>query len=429
MHHRLALLFLLPFVPSSLCNLWSYKRFQGKQTEAGEFVADTRHEVELEEENHFIQWLHDVSETQDSGEVRHMFTDNTIPRNVTNLDTIFEQLEPPPPEDLKHPVSPLRPPMIPNLPSGEAEELFKNLGYPLDPKCTVDKSKWWYRTYDGSCNWLKKDETNEGQIGMAKSRDFGQHAYADGVSKPREGPNPRAVSNAFFKREKEIYYEHTPLLLGLIEFIMHDITYSMDSPDEVIEVTMPDDEEVFDKNTTFKVSRTKAVAGTGESVTNPRENVNMASTWLDISSLYGSTEEVGRALRSFKGGKLLNQELKTPGASRAASYLPFNAMDVPMRTMPHQDPKTLFAGGDPRTNEDWLLLAVHTLILREHNRLCDILAEKHPEYDDEQLYQTVRLLMAAKYALIANAYQMAYWTDEMPWPRDDGKQYKNPGIW
>jgi peroxidase len=229
------------------------------------------------------------------------------------------------------------------------------------------------------------------------------------------------VSNAFFKREKNIYYEHTPLLLGLIEFIMHDITYSMDSSDEVIKVTMPDDEEVFDKNTTFKVSRTKAVAGTGESITNPRENVNMASTWLDISSLYGSTEEVGHALRSFQGGKLLTQELKTGGASRAASYLPFNTMNVPMRAMPGQDPRTLFTGGDPRTNEDWLLLAVHTLILREHNRLCDILAKQHPEYDDEQIYQTVRLLMSAKYALIANAYQMCYWNDEMPWPRDDGK--------
>jgi len=66
------------------------------------------------------------------------------------------------------------------------------------------------------------------------------------------------------------------------------------------------------------------------------------------------------------------------------------------------------------------MLAVHTLLLREHNRLCDILATQHPEYDDEQLYQTVRLLLSSKYMLIANAYQMAYWTDEMPWPQDDG---------
>ena len=43
-----------------------------------------------------------------------------------------------------------------------------------------------------------------------------------------------------------------------------------------------------------------------------------------------------------------------------------------------------------------MLLGVHTLLLREHNRLCDILAKQHPEYDDEQLYQTIRLAMSAK---------------------------------
>lgn len=43
--------------------------------------------------------------------------------------------------------------------------------------------------------------------------------FADGFNQPRDGPNARAVSNAFFKRKKTIYYEHTSLLLGLIEGI------------------------------------------------------------------------------------------------------------------------------------------------------------------------------------------------------------------
>ena len=83
-------------------------------------------------------------------------------------------------------------------------------------------------------------------------------------------------------------------------------------------------------------------------------------------------------------------------------------MNVPMRTRPGIRLEELFAGGDPRTNEDWIVLAVHTLFLREHNRLSKILVDHHPEFDDEQLYQTVRLVLAAKYALIANSYQMAY---------------------
>lgn len=188
---------------------------------------------------------------------------------------------------------------------------------------------------------------------------------------------------------------------------------------------MPDDEQDYYPNTTFRVWRTASVPGTGTSIENPREPVNMASTWLDISSLYGSTPEVVRGLRSFSGGKLLSQEIQTRGTKSKASYLPFNTMGVPINTRPGIDSKDLFGGGDPRTNEDWMLLGVHTLLLREHNRLCDILAKKHPEYDDEKSYQTIRLILGAKYALIANAYQMAYWTKAMPWPEDDGKCSKS----
>ena len=201
---------------------------------------------------------------------------------------------------------------------------------------------------------------------------------------------------------------------------MHDVTYSLDSSTEFIDVPMPEDEDSFYPNTTLRVWRTTSMPGTGTSKENPREIINMATTWLDISSLYGSTPDVAKALRSHINGKLLTQEVQARGTKKRASYLPFNSMNVPTRTRPGVDSKMLFAGGDPRTNEDWMMLGVHTLLLREHNRLCDILLRQKPDWDDEQIYQTVRLIMSAKYALMANSYQMAYWSDQMPWPRDDG---------
>ena len=182
---------------------------------------------------------------------------------------------------------------------------------------------------------------------------------------------------------------------------------------------MPVDETEYPLNTSFKVRRTASDPATGNSTGNPRQILNYATTWLDLSALYGSTREVALKLRSFKGGKLLTQ--MSTHMDHLGEYLPFNTMDVPTNMKPGDQAEDLFAGGDARTNEDWILLAVHTLLLREHNRLCGILAKKHPEYDDEQLYQTFRLILSAKYALIANSYQMAYWTKEMPWPRDDGK--------
>jgi len=56
-----------------------------------------------------------------------------------------------------------------------------------------------------------------------------------------------------------------------------------------------------------------------------------------------------------------------------------------------------------------LLPRVHTLLFREHNRLCDILIAQHPDWDDEHIFQTIRLVLGAKMALIGNSYQMAYW--------------------
>lgn len=200
---------------------------------------------------------------------------------------------------------------------------------------------------------------------------------------------------------------------------MHDVTWSEDS-EEYIDVPVPDDDHYFEPGTTLRVARTKPVDGSGLSKDNPRQILNQATTWLDLSALYGSSEEVANKLRSFQAGRLLTHRAHPKGYRRPADYLPFNTMGVPTRTRPGVDPEALFAGGDPRTNEDWMMLGVHTLLLREHNRLCDLVGEKHPEYDDEQIYQTVRLVMSAKYDMIANSYQMAYWTDEMPWPRDDG---------
>jgi peroxidase len=226
-------------------------------------------------------------------------------------------------------------------------------------------------------------------------------------------------------------------MLGLVEWIMHDVSYSADtvSPirageppeigfegsdttEEYIDVPIPPGDEAFDPygygNRTFRVWRTKAVAGTGTSKENPREHENGATAWLDASALYGSTEDVARVLRSYKHGKL-----KAAIGKDGREYLPFNngPETLGMRTRPGVNVTSLFMGGDPRTNEDWIMLSydfyaiycthstqsvtsVHTLLLREHNRLCGILHSQHPDWDDERLYQTIRLVIGSKVALI-----------------------------
>ena len=53
-------------------------------------------------------------------------------------------------------------------------------------------------------------------------------------------------------------------------------------------------------------------------------------------------------------------------------------------------PEQLFAAGDIRANEQPGLTALHTLFVREHNRLAARYALVHPGWSDEQLYQKAR---------------------------------------
>lgn len=42
------------------------------------------------------------------------------------------------------------------------------------------------------------------------------------------------------------------------------------------------------------------------------------------------------------------------------------------------------------------LMMYATIWLREHNRVCDIMRQEHPEWDDERIFQTARLILIGK---------------------------------
>lgn len=196
--------------------LWPYSRYQGSHN-AGFVTNPSRNPTQkasTEPTNYFVKWLGNLVNKNHNHDLQELFESGTVSDNVTSIEDLSGQVA--------TPERPVIGPQVPDHglyddPKTEASLLFRSLNYELEPECFYGKVTWWFRTYEGHCNWLKKGESGEGSVGSARPRDYQQHKYADGISEPREGPNPRAVNNAFFKRKKKIYYDHTPLLLGLIE--------------------------------------------------------------------------------------------------------------------------------------------------------------------------------------------------------------------
>lgn len=66
---------------------------------------------------------------------------------------------------------------------------------------------------------------------------------------------------------------------------------------------------------------------------------------------------------------------------------------VHMRYPPYVPPEQRLAIGNELFGLLPGLSVYATIWLREHNRVCDILKEEHPTWDDEQLFQTTRLII------------------------------------
>lgn len=136
---------------------------------------------------------------------------------------------------------------------------------------------------------------------------------------------------------------------------------------------------------------------------------NTSNHHIDLCNVYGLTRQQTHMLRSFQGGKLKTQWLKrTDGIAEEYPLFyysdPKNGVVDPQFADLHEplnDEKRLdetlkaklFAMGVERANVQLGYVMLNTLCVREHNRLCDVLAQHYPEWDDERLFQTARNIL------------------------------------
>uniref|UniRef100_A0A3Q1IQK5 Prostaglandin G/H synthase 1 n=1 Tax=Anabas testudineus TaxID=64144 RepID=A0A3Q1IQK5_ANATE len=109
---------------------------------------------------------------------------------------------------------------------------------------------------------------------------------------------------------------------------------------------------------------------------------------VDAGHVYGDSLERQLDLRLNKDGKLKYQLID-------GEMYPPSVVDAPVKMSypPGVPPERQMAIGQEVYGLLPGLGMYATLWLREHNRVCDILKAEHPTWDDEQLFQTTRLII------------------------------------
>jgi hypothetical protein len=250
----------------------------------------------------------------------------------------------------------------------------------------------WWRSADGSWNDLNKDADGryDPMVGAAWTRFYRNVGDDIGLesTRPRENPGTNPVSVRELSRAMlapQGPRAEVPFLnlwaAAWIQFMIHD-WISHGSPDHGVVDRVPlapDDPLRRYGVDTLDIPSTAADPTRGDADgSRPPTFLNEVTHWWDGSQIYGSDAATQRGLRSGTLGKLT---LTDDG------LLPV-------------DPAT----GVERTGfvrNWWIGLGMmHTVFAREHNAICDRLHAAHPDWDDERLFQTARLVNAALMAKI-----------------------------
>jgi peroxidase len=244
------------------------------------------------------------------------------------------------------------------------------------------------RTLDGSKNNL--DNPTWGSVGIALLR-LGGIGYADGIQAPTGAnrPSARLISNLLAAQDRAILNRAgaSDFFWQWGQFLDHDVDLTPEGvPTEPFYISVPTGDPFFDPNSEGNqfIVLNRSVYEGGDSLANPRQQLNTITAFIDASNVYGSDATRAAALRTLKGGKL---------KTSAGNLLPLNTPGLPNAGGP--DP-SYFLAGDVRANEQIALTSLHTLFMREHNRLCDEIAcHYHFKLSDEETYQIVRKIMGA----------------------------------
>jgi hypothetical protein len=283
-----------------------------------------------------------------------------------------------------------------------------------------------YRKIDGSYN--NAAHPYWGKAGGLLMRNNGV-AYDDGVWTPagRYRASPRVVSNIVIDQDGSIpnTFGRSDYIWAWGQIIDHDIDLTEPvAPAEPFNIIVPPGDPMFDPEktggVTLPLNRSEYDPATGTGPGNPREQINKLTAWIDASMVYGSDASRAKWLRAGYKGRMK----VTP--SIYGDLLPYNDGTQPngggMGT-------NLFVSGDIRTNENAVLTCIHTILVREHNRLAGLIGAAYPSWSDEQIYQKARKIVGAEVQVITYKEFLPSLLGEYDLPPYTGyKPYVDPTV-
>ncbi|CAG0882057.1 unnamed protein product [Darwinula stevensoni] len=266
-----------------------------------------------------------------------------------------------------------------------------------------------YRAYNGYCNNVQNPRWGNSNTRYLR---FLPADYADGVATPRQSKSgaflrsAREVSLALHESADRPHPHMTAIAALWAQLITHDLSHTPqmagylgqrlkccgvrfeDFHPECYPIRLPDDDPVHSKlrKKCQEYARSGTAPRTGCTL-GPREQINQVTSFIDGSVMYGSSREEVEELRTLKGGLLLSQVIP------AGELLPPDENVLDCRA--NSTDLRCFKSGDVRVNEDLGLAGIHTILLREHNRVARILSHLNPHWNDETVFQESRRILGA----------------------------------
>ncbi|KAM9455680.1 eosinophil peroxidase-like [Clarias gariepinus] len=300
-----------------------------------------------------------------------------------------------------------------------------------------------YRTASSVCNNQLNPLRGASNIAFAR---WLPSNYEDNISQPQGWntgklyngvvlPLVREVSNRIFSTQDQNVVgdsQYTFFITFFGQWNDHDLSFTPVSPsirsfsngiscDESCErsepcfpIQIPRDDPRLPSNakSCLPVFRSAPACGSGTGaymfggVPQGREQINTLTSFLDVGQLYGSEDGLAQELRNLsndEGLMRVNDKFQDNGRE----LLPFTKVDTKICSTRNRILNTTgleevpcFIAGDARVDENIALTSLHTLFLREHNRIARALRRLNPHWTSEQLYQETRKILGAFHQII-----------------------------